>query len=320
MELAAITLTFDPVVPLGDTASISLETIGVGIAIFVAIVLAAWIGRRTPATGRALSAAGPGLRPTGRSLAATGRSLAALGLRPDDLLFIAVGAVPGAVLGGRLGYVLDHLEFYRANPSLIADFSQGGLSLTLGVPLGIATAALLARLIGAPVWRWLHAAALPLLVGLALGKVASVLGGSGQGLASDLPWATAYSGPGPWGSLAPDVPSQPAQVYEALLLALAIGGLLAASGLRVVAKRDGGAMFVALGLWAAARFVVAFTWRDPVAVGPFRVDQVLSLLLLALAVLGVLERRRAPSLAPGWGESEPDIDASEPDIEAPEPA
>ena len=54
--------------------------------------------------------------------------------------------------------------------------------------------------------------------------------------------------------------------------------------------------------------------RRPLAVAGILVP------LLALAVLGVLERRRAPSLAPGWGESEPDIDASEPDIEAPEPA
>ena len=32
----------------------------------------------------------------------------AAGLRADDVVFIAVGIVPGAVIGGRLGYFLVH--------------------------------------------------------------------------------------------------------------------------------------------------------------------------------------------------------------------
>ncbi|HEX5451030.1 MAG TPA: prolipoprotein diacylglyceryl transferase family protein [Candidatus Limnocylindrales bacterium] len=293
MQPAALTLAFGPILPLGPlgpTASVRLETLGIALALLVAILLAAWIGRRTPAIGPYVPAPG---------------------LRPDDLVFLLIGAVPGAVLGGRLGYVLDHLEFYRSNPGLIADFSQGGLALTLAVPLGIASAAAIGRLIGAPLTRWLHATAVPLLVALALGKLAGVLGATGQGLPGDLPWATAYAGPGPWGSLAPDIAANPSQVYEAILVGLAIVGLFVAARSEVVARRDGGAMFVALALWAMARFVVAFTWRDPVAIGPLRVDQVLSLLLLALAVLGVVERWRASSLAPGWGDPAAGVEPAE---------
>jgi phosphatidylglycerol:prolipoprotein diacylglycerol transferase len=299
VEPAAITFGFDPVIPLGDSASVSLETIGIAVALLVAILLAAWIARRMPATG-------PLVAPPG------GHEEPAPTLRTEDVLFLAVGAVPGAVLGGRLGYVLDHLQFYRANPSLVTDFSQGSLSLTLGVPLGILSAALIARLIGAPVGRWLHAAAFPLLVGLLLGKVANVLGGTGQGLPTDLPWATAYVGPGPWGSLAPDVASHPAQAYEALLIAVAILGLVLATRLGVVSRRDGAAMFVAVALWALARFAVAFTWRDPVEIGPLRVDQVLSLLLVVLAGLGILERRRTPAMVRGRREGERDVEVVEP--------
>jgi phosphatidylglycerol:prolipoprotein diacylglycerol transferase len=202
--------------------------------------------------------------------------------------------VPGALLGGRLGYVLDHLDYYRANPASITDFTQGALGLTFAVPLGILTGAIIARLIGAPVARWLHAAAFPLLFVLAAGKFAGFLGGTGQGLPSDLPWATSYTGTGPWGSLAPEVASHPAQVYEALLVTLAIAVLIVLSRLDVIRRRDGGAMFMALALWAGARFLVAFTWRDAVILGPLRVDQLLSLLLLTLALLGLFERSRAP--------------------------
>lgn len=273
MSPAVLSITFDPVVRLGDAASVRVETIALAAIFFAGLLLAIRIGRLTPAVGPYVPAPG---------------------LRSDDLVFIVVGAVPGALLGGRLGYVLDHLDYYRANPASITDFSQGALSLTFAVPFGILSGAIIARLIGAPVRRWLHATALPLLFVLAAGKLAGILGATGQGLPSDLPWATSYAGPGPWGSLAPEVASHPAQVYEALLVTLAIVVLIVVSRFDVVARRDGGAMFVALALWAGARFVVAFTWRDAAILGPLRVDQLLSLLLLALALLGLAERSRAP--------------------------
>ena len=273
MSPAVISLAFDPILRLSDTASVSYETIGLGVVVFVGLLLAARIGSQTPAVGPYVPAPG---------------------LRVDDLVFCVVGAVPGAIVGGRLGVVLDHIDYYRANPGAIVDPNQGALTLTLAVPFGIFTAAVIARLLGAPVARWLHAAALPLLFVLAAGKLMGVLGGTGQGAASDLPWATAYEGPGPWGSLGPGIAAHPAQVYEAVLVTIAIGVLIAASRLEVVARRDGGAMFVAIGLWAVARFLVGFTWRDPAILGPLKAEQLYALVVLAIAVVGVVERWRAP--------------------------
>jgi phosphatidylglycerol:prolipoprotein diacylglycerol transferase len=213
-------------------------------------------------------------------------------------MFIVIGAVPGAIIGGRIGYVLDHLDYYRANPAAIADPAQGGLTLTLAVPFGILTGGFIARLLGAPVARWMHAVALPLLFVLATGKLVGVLGATGQGAPSDQIWSTAYGGPGPWGSLGPDVPSHPAQVYEAMAVGLAIVALMLVSRVGPIARRDGAALFVALGLWAVARFAVAFTWRDPVVVGPFRMEQALLLAVLALAIVGFVARVRAPLRSP----------------------
>ncbi|HTK45988.1 MAG TPA: prolipoprotein diacylglyceryl transferase family protein [Patescibacteria group bacterium] len=273
MPLGVIQLAFDPVLRLSDTASVRYETIGIAVVLFLGLALAARIGSQTPSVGPYVPAPG---------------------LRVDDLVFCVVGAVPGAIVGGRAGAVLDHLDYYRANPGAIVDPNQGGLTLTLAIPFGIFTAAVIARLLGAPIARWLHAAALPLLFVLAAGKLMGVLGATGQGLPSDLPWATAYIGPGPWGSLAPGVASQPSQAYEAVLVTLALGGLLLASRLDVVARRDGAAMFVALGLWAVTRFIVGFTWRDSPILGPLRTEQLLALVVLAIAVVGFVERARAP--------------------------
>jgi phosphatidylglycerol:prolipoprotein diacylglycerol transferase len=294
---AVLTFAFDPLVRIGDTASVRLETLVLAGVLLAGLVLAARIGRLTPAVGPYVPAPG---------------------LPPADLAFIVVGAVPGAVFGGRLGYVLDHLDFYLANPASIVDPAQGGFGLTLGVPFAILSGGLIAWLIGAPVTRWMHAVALPLLFVLAAGKLAGLFGASGQGLPSDLPWATAYTGPGPWDSLAADVPSHPAAAYEAGLVLLAILALMLAHRIEVVARRDGAALFVALGLWAIARFAVAFTWRDDLVLGPLRTDQLLALILVAIAAVGLVDRRRAPfetGLAerePARAESEPRSGESEP--------
>jgi prolipoprotein diacylglyceryltransferase len=258
-----LAFSFDPVLRLSETASVRYETIGLAIVIFVALLLLAWRSSRTP------------------------------GLRIDDLVFILVGTVPGAIFGGRLGYVLDHLAFYRANPDAILDPAQGGLSLTLAVPFGILTGAAIAHLLGAPTGRWAHAAALPLLFVLAAGKLVGVLGGSGQGLPADVPWATAYLGPGPWGSLAADIPSHPAQVYEAVAVGVAIVVLGVLARARVL-RGAGTPLFAALGLWAVARIAASTTWRDPIVVGPFHVEQLLLAGVLIVAATGFLIRARAP--------------------------
>ena len=59
----------------------------------------------------------------------------------------------------------------------------------------------------------------------------------------------------------------------------------------------GAAMFVALGLWAIARFLVGFAWRDATVVGPLRTEQVLAVVVLAIAIAGFVERARAPLAA-----------------------
>lgn len=294
MNPAVITFGFDPVLRLGDTASVRIETLALAGVLFVGLVFAARIGHLTPAIGPYVPAPG---------------------LRPDDLIFIVVGAVPGALIGGRLGYVLAHADYYLANPSTIVDPSKGSFELTVAVPFAILTGALIARLVGAPVARWMHALAFPMLFVLAAGKVAGVLGANGQGSLSSVPWATAYLGNGPWDSLAPDLPSHPAQLYEAALVFLAIVALVAVSRFDAIARRDGGALFAAVGFWAVARFLVAFTWRDPTILGPLRAEQLLAIVLGAIAIVGLVERLRAPLAA--YVELEPeDEEEDDEDLEA----
>ena len=118
--------------------------------------------------------------------------------------------------------------------------------LSLAVVGGVLTAAYLLRLLGAPVGRWAHVAVFPLLLALGAGKCAEVLAANGQGLPSEVAWATLYKGDGPWGSLVPEMPSHPAQLYEGLLvlLLLQLMAILAARG--AFRSVDGTALFAGL--------------------------------------------------------------------------
>ena len=167
-----IELAFDPIVSLGDW-HVRLQTIGLAVVIFVALLLAARIAARTPVDTR---------RPPEAIDPATGDHNH---LRRDDLLYIAVAALPGAVVGGRLGWALVHLEYVTANPGALLDPTVGGFGLPLAVVGGTLTAALVATLLDTPIPRWLHALILPLLFGIAGGKLAMVLGGDGAGHTED---------------------------------------------------------------------------------------------------------------------------------------
>ena len=263
VPLAVIALDFDPVVRYGDNA-VRLETIALAVTILVALLAATAIARRTPVDGPDSSDARDG----------TAR------LHVDDLVVLVLAIIPGAVAGGRLGYALLHLDYYATAPLSIIDPGQGSFELSLAVVGGALTGTYAARLIDVHVGRWLDVAALPLLLGIGLGKAAMALGGRGQGSPSDAAWATSYVGDRAWASLAPAIPSQPSQLYEAtatLVLLLALGVVL---WHRPFAQ-NGLVFLVALGGWAIVRAVVAATWRDAPVIGPFLAEQLICLVIVA---------------------------------------
>lgn len=269
---AVITFAFDPVLRLGGF-EVRGQTLLLAIVLLAGLLLLARIGRLTPQPG-------PYVPPPP--------------LRIDDIPFLALGIVPGAVIAGRLDHVLVHLDFYLAHPAAIVDPGQGSLGLGLAVGGGLLGGLAIAGLVGAPAQRWMHAAALPVLFVLAAGKIASVLSAEGQGLPSDLPWATAYEGSGPWSSLAPDIPSHPSQVYEAVATSIVILVLGLALRLGAFGRRDGSALLAAIVLWGAGRFAAVFSWRDAAVTGPFRAEHFVLAVVIGACIGGLLRLRFGP--------------------------
>ena len=273
MPIAVVTFQFDPYAHLFGDLTVRWGTIALAGVIVASLVLAGILARSGD-------------------------------LRPDDVAFVAVGIVPGAVVGGRLGFLVLHAGFYGSAPERLLDPAVGGLELGLAVVGGFLTGSYVASLLGAPVGRWLHLAAAPLLLGLAAGKLTMVLTGTGQGLPSDAGTATAYLGSGPWGSLVPALPSQPSQAFEGIVTfaILALVAIALMSG--AFRRRDGRLFFVAIGAWAIARAIVSTSWRDPVVAVGLGAGGLIAVAIavgsaLALVVLTIRRRSVASDAADG---------------------
>jgi phosphatidylglycerol:prolipoprotein diacylglycerol transferase len=288
--LAAIVLDFDPYLRFGDRA-VRWETLAIAGAILVGIVVAALLAGRTPSSNLLI----------GEEELPEEEREGPWHLRRDDLLFILLGVVPGAVILGRLGYGLLHVDYYSGNWRALLDPGQGSLELTLAVVGGTLTGIYVAALLDAPVGRWLHVAIVPVLLVLGLGKAAQALGGTGQGFPVDLAWATAYLPPGPWGSAGAEIPAHPSQLYEAGMTFVVLLLVVLLGRLTPLRRADGRLYAVGIGLWALGRGLVASTWRDPEAVGGLNAEQLICIVVAALMLAATV----VATLAGRWSRPRP---------------
>ncbi len=188
----------------------------------------------------------------------------------DDLLFFGV---LGAVLGGRLGYVLFYKPaFYFSNPLEILAVWHGGMSFHGGF-LGVLAA----------VWyvsrkhrlRWLELTdfVAPLIpLGLAAGRLGNFINGELYGriisIPGELPWGMVFHSPG-----AGPMPRHPSQLYQFALEGVVLFAVLWAYSRK---PRPTGAVSGAFLLgYGTMRFAAEY-FREP--------DDFLGLLALSLSM------------------------------------
>jgi prolipoprotein diacylglyceryltransferase len=254
--LAAVTLDFPPIAELG---AVQLPWRALALALAVTLALA-WFTRRA-------RSAFPDV-PTG------------------DLAFLVLGAIPGAVVGGRLVHGIAYAGAYAQEPGALFDLGRGSLSLAGAVVGGALTAAWLCGRLGYSPRAWADVAAPPLLLAIGGGKLAMLLAGAGQGLPWDGRGGVAFLGDGPWASLDPGTPAYPTQALEGTWALLGIPVLLVLE--RRLAGRGpapSGALALATAAWwLAGRAAVAIWWRDEPVAGPWGAEGLVALVLLGAAV------------------------------------
>jgi phosphatidylglycerol:prolipoprotein diacylglycerol transferase len=210
--------------------------------------------------------------------------------RPADWTYEMVfAALIGGLVGSRVDYLLQNWD--KVSDDLLGNvFSGSGLVWfggLVGGALGVVLWARWRRFLG---WQLFDAAAVPLAVGYAIGRVGCQLSGDGDyGTASDLPWAMAY----PEGTVPTTDEVHPTPVYETLAMGLA-GALL----WRLRDRLAPGMLFgLYLMIAGVERFLVEFIRRNDDVVAGLTFAQLIALAMLALGVAIVAVRRDVPHAA-----------------------
>lgn len=192
---------------------------------------------------------------------------------------LLIGLIAG-VLGARLAYALRYLSVYLGDPAGLLSLNPTTLAAPEGALIGTLVAAGYASRRGLPLWPTLDALAPGLAVfSIAVG-FAHLASGDAFGMPTELPWGIEL-----WGAT-----RHPTQIYELLL-----GGLIlfVVLELRGRLPASGGLFLAWVGLSAGSRLLVeAFRGDSVVVLGSLRMAQLVSLGLLALALLGLQLRAR----------------------------
>lgn len=174
--------------------------------------------------------------------------------RPEVADLITNGML-GAILGGRLGYVLFYnFGAFLDNPAMLIRVWEGGMSFHGGFLGVIIAVALFARSTGKSVFEVLDFVAPLVPLGLGAGRIGNFINGELWGRPTDLPWAMIF----PADTLR--LPRHPSQLYEFALEGLTLFGLLWWFSARPRPRFAVGGLFcLAYGLF---RFMVEFV-REP---------------------------------------------------------
>ncbi|MGI9147947.1 MAG: prolipoprotein diacylglyceryl transferase family protein [Chloroflexota bacterium] len=229
------------------------------------------------------------------------RALEREGLDRGVALDALAWALPAALVTARLVHVLGWWDYYLTHASELWQLSIDGLSLWGGLVGGgvIGFARLGSRCDPQTRRRILDVVAPNLALGIGVGRLGAFLDGHGQGLPSDLPWATQYAN-----RLAatPDfgVPRQPAQLYDALV-ALTLWVALSRLPRRWSA---GSRMALFLVLYSSSRLGLGMVRLDPSFLFGLQIEQLLAVLGLAFGVWyglrpGLSSGRSRLAAAPG---------------------
>jgi len=208
----------------------------------------------------------------------------------DDFL---VWAVLGAILGGRIGYVLFYNSAqYLENPADILQVWKGGMSFHGGLIGMTLSMFIFSKLRHLSFLRLADLVACAAPIGLFFGRIANFINGELFGRPTNGDWGMVFG-------FVDDQPRHPSQLYEAALE----GGLLFAllfllTRLRCVQSAPGLAASIFLGGYGALRFLVEYTRQPDAQLGlfwdMFSMGQILCAAMVLTAIIaGVFCKARA---------------------------
>ncbi len=192
---------------------------------------------------------------------------------------LALWVLPAAVIGARLYYVIFEFERYGGDVWRMINIREGGLAIHGGVIGGVLAGYIYTRYKGLNTWQLADLVMPSLILGQAIGRWGNFINGEAHGGATDVPWAIMVDG----------VSVHPTFLYESIWNLLVFVGLLKLSSIK---KFDGEVVCWYMILYSLGRFFIEGLRTDSLMVGPLRVAQLISLLLIAIGSIIIVYRRK----------------------------
>lgn len=211
------------------------------------------------------------------------RAMRKAGIDEDDFLTIFMVGMVAAILGARAYYVLFEFPYYLQNPGEIIAIWHGGLAVHGGIIGGTIAMLIGCRHYHISFWHFVDIMAPFMALGQAIGRWGNFFNQEAYGYEVDpaaVPWAMWIDG----------AYRHPTFLYESCwdLLVFVILLLL----MRQAWIRRGEIALSYLMLYSMGRVIIEGFRTDSLMLGPLRMAQVMSLLLMAGAFLVLLHRRK----------------------------
>ena len=208
-----------------------------------------------------------------------------LGLPQDTTVDFALWVVPAAIIGARLYYVAFRWALYTPDPVRILKIWEGGLAIYGGVIGGAIAAFVFARVRRLPFATLADMVAPALILGQAIGRWGNFFNGEAYGRPiTDPAWQffpVAVYADGAW--------HQATFFYESCW---DLAGFILLWGIRKKLKTPGSLFLLYLCWYGLGRTVIEGLRTDSLMLGPVRVSQALSAVLVIAAGIALIVRAK----------------------------
>lgn len=198
------------------------------------------------------------------------------GIKTDDILDIALVAVPVAIICARLYYVIFKWDYYSGNLAEILNIRNGGLAIHGALIGGVLAGLIVCKRKKLKPLFMVDLVAPSLILGQAIGRWGNFMNNEAHGGPTDLPWAIEVDG----------VKVHPTFLYESLWNLAVMFFLLYYD--KHFKKEDGELFFLYGILYSVGRFFIEGLRTDSLYFMGLRVAQLISLLIIVVFGLGFM--------------------------------
>jgi len=202
------------------------------------------------------------------------------GYKEDDIIDLILVALPSGIIGARIYYVIFSWDYYAGDFLRMINLRGGGLAIHGGVIGGLIGGYIFCKRRKLNFFELADFVAPALVLAQSIGRWGNYANGEAHGGVTDLPWAILVDGQY----------VHPTFLYESIWNFLIFIFLISLG--KNIKKKHGDLFLMYMGLYSIGRFFIEGLRTDSLMLGPLRIAQVISLILIVISVYFLLKRRK----------------------------